>query len=73
MIANKDFRRKGLAKEAISLVKKYLAENKGKGIMVAKIKKSNKNSIEFFKSCGFEFYHDITAFESVELHCKFGQ
>eukprot|EP00922_Rhytidocystis_sp_ex-Travisia-forbesii_P063915 GHVS01095045.1.p1 GENE.GHVS01095045.1~~GHVS01095045.1.p1 ORF type:complete len:226 (+),score=50.19 GHVS01095045.1:154-831(+) len=58
MIAESNFRRKGLAREALELMMCHCAEQCSVGTFVAKLKQSNEPSVRLFENLGF---HRISA------------
>ena len=53
MIAEKDYRSKGYAQEAVSMMMSYGLEAYKKNTFIAKIKEDNLPSIGLFKKLGF--------------------
>ncbi|XP_021949779.1 N-acetyltransferase 9 isoform X2 [Folsomia candida] len=67
MIADKKFRRKGLASEALKLMMDYARQNLGKRKFLAKIKQDNESSIKLFERLGYKFVSKSDVFEEITL------
>jgi RimJ/RimL family protein N-acetyltransferase len=68
MIAEKSSRRRGIAREAISLFTEYMKGNMGDlKLLVAKIKLDNLASIRFFASIGFQEFKRVECFNEVHF------
>ena len=71
MIGEKEFRRKGLASNALSLTHSFIKDTLKKPLIQAKINKDNTPSIEFFKKFGYQVVKEIKPFDQLELHLRF--
>jgi diamine N-acetyltransferase len=73
LIAKGENRRKGYAKEAIDLAKKYVFTELSFDCLFCSIQSFNRSSIELFKKCGFEiisenkekFIFDVNSTETI--------
>ena len=68
MIAEKNARKLGLAKEAVGLLESFAYNVLNKDTIIAKIKMGNDASMKFFEKLGYDKYKEIAAFE--EVHYK---
>lgn len=66
MIAEKDYRRQGLAKESLSIMMHHGATKLQVHRFFAKIHESNQASIELFKMLGFKEMNYVQVFEEYE-------
>ena len=68
MIARKDSRRKGIAREAISIFTEYIIKSiRNVRLLVAKIQIDNDASIKLFESLGYHEFKRIECFNEVHL------
>lgn len=66
MIAEKSFRRKGIASRTLDLISDFLKENNKASKIVAKINETNNSSINLFKKKGFKLIKELKYFKQVE-------
>uniref|UniRef100_A0A0N4ZH12 N-acetyltransferase domain-containing protein n=1 Tax=Parastrongyloides trichosuri TaxID=131310 RepID=A0A0N4ZH12_PARTI len=69
MIADKEFRKKGCASEALRLMIKYCQINLNNTNFFAVINDDNIQSIQLFKNLGFTVTEEIKAFKQLKLSC----
>ncbi|KAN0026263.1 hypothetical protein ACTFIV_007247 [Dictyostelium citrinum] len=72
MIAESKSRRKGLAREAISIIMGYGVENLSTKKYIVKIGESNQPSIQMFKSMNFKQIGDANVFKEILLEFQNG-